>query len=119
VGTVDYAADAPTAAGKERFETSFPGGSATIDDFRTGAIWRGTRREPIGGRRQDKGFAAQYAWLAGLVRGEAEPPPPESFFVSSLATLAAVRSLQSGRPEPVVEAASAASGATAAPELLR
>ena len=113
VGTLDYAADAPTRAGKERFQTSFPGGYAEIDDFRRGAIWHGARRERIGGRRQDKGFDAQYALLAAAVRGDAEPPPLDGYLVSSLVTLAAARSLESGRPEPVVEPEALRSGAGA------
>jgi predicted dehydrogenase/threonine dehydrogenase-like Zn-dependent dehydrogenase len=103
VGTVSYAADAPTGPGKEHFETSSPGRYASIDDFRGGAVWTGGRRETVGGRRQDKGFDAQFQTVAKVLRGEAEPPPPESFFVSALATLAAARSLETGRPEVVFE----------------
>jgi len=62
------------------------------------------RKRKLGGKKQDKGWAAQYELLAKVVRGEAEAPPPESYFVSSLATLAAARSLETGRAEPVVEA---------------
>jgi hypothetical protein len=38
-----------------------------------------------------------------VARGEAEPPAPESFYLSTLATLAAARSLETGRPEMVTE----------------
>ena len=41
-GTVNYAADAPTGPGKERFETSSPGVYASLDDFRSGDVWRGS-----------------------------------------------------------------------------
>jgi predicted dehydrogenase len=119
VGTVNYAADAPAGPGKERFETSFPGGYAALDDFRRGTIWHGRRRERLAGRRQEKGFPDQYALLARIVRGESEPPPAESFVVSTLATLAAARSLERGRPEPVIEPARAAGGARTAPEPAR
>jgi predicted dehydrogenase/threonine dehydrogenase-like Zn-dependent dehydrogenase len=105
VGTVSYAADAPTGAGKERFETSAPGAFALIDDFKSGALWRGGRRRRLGRGRQDKGFAASFAAVAAVLRGEREPPAPESFFVSTLATLAAARALETGRAEPVVEPA--------------
>jgi predicted dehydrogenase len=105
VGTVQYAADSPAGPGKERFETSAPGVYATIDDFREGAIWTGGRRRAFGGRRQDKGFAAQYETVAAVLRGEAEPPDVESFYVATLATLAAARSLETGRPEVVFERA--------------
>lgn len=103
VGTVNYAADAPTGPGKERFETSAPGAYAEIDDFRRGAIWRAGRPRRIGGRRQDKGFTAQYRLLADVVAGRRQPPDPASFYLSTLTTLAAARSLETGNPEPVVE----------------
>jgi predicted dehydrogenase len=102
VGTLHYAADAPIGPGKERFETSSPGVFAELEDYRRGRIWCGHKKERLGSGRQDKGFAAQFKLLAELTRGMVEPPPPESFLLSSLATLAAARSLESGHPETVV-----------------
>jgi predicted dehydrogenase len=102
VGTLHYAADAPLGPGKERFESSSPGVYADLEDYRRGRIWRGNKKQRLGGGRQDKGFAAQFRFLAELARGRVEAPPPESFLVSSLATLAAARSLVSGHPETVV-----------------
>jgi predicted dehydrogenase len=104
-GTVAYAADSPTGPGKERFATSSPGAYAVIDDFRSGSIWRGSERRKLGGRTADKGWSAQYELLAAVVAGRAEPPPVEGYLLSTLATLAAARSLSSGRTEPVVEGA--------------
>jgi predicted dehydrogenase/threonine dehydrogenase-like Zn-dependent dehydrogenase len=103
VGTVHYAADAPVGPGKERFETSSPGVYAELEDYRRGRIWRGRHRSSLGGRRQDKGFAAQFRSLADVARRAAEPPPPEGYWLSTLTTLAAARSLESGRPETVLE----------------
>jgi predicted dehydrogenase len=103
VGTLHYAADAPVGPGKERFETSSPGVYAEIEDYRRGRIWRGRHKDRLGAGRQDKGFAAQFASLAEICRGEVAPPAPESFWLSSLATLAAARSLGTGRPEVVLE----------------
>jgi predicted dehydrogenase/threonine dehydrogenase-like Zn-dependent dehydrogenase len=103
VGTVHYAADAPSGPGKERFETSAPGAYAVIDDFRSGGVWKGGRKRRLGGRRQDKGFSSHFELIRGVARGEAEPPAPESFYLSTLATLAAARSLETGRPEMVTE----------------
>ena len=103
-GTVSYAADSPTGPGKERFETSSPGVYALLDDFRSGELWRGSRRTRLGGRTADKGFKAQYELLAAVIAGRAEPPPPDGFYLSTLATLAAARSLSTGLPEPVVAA---------------
>ena len=56
----------------------------------------------VGGRGQDKGFARQYARMAAVVAGKEPPPSPESAFISTLATLAAARSLETGQPEEVV-----------------
>ena len=103
VGTVSYAADSPSGPGKERFETSSPGAYAVIDDFRRGSIWRGGKRTKLGERTQDKGWRGQYEMLADVVAGRREPPSPEGFLISSLATLAALRALASGLPEPVCE----------------
>jgi len=89
--------------GKERFETSSPGVYAELEDYRRGRIWRGRHRSSLGGRRQDKGFAAQFRSLADVARRAAEPPPPEGYWLSTLTTLAAARSLESGRPETVLE----------------
>lgn len=105
VGTVAYAADAPTGPGKERFATSSPGVFAVIDDFRSGSIWRGSKRTKLGGRTAEKGWSEQYRLIAAVLAGRAEAPAPDSFYVSTLATLAAARSLGSGHPEPVVEPA--------------
>lgn len=102
-GTVSYAADAPTGPGKERFETSAPGAYAIIDDFRTGAIWRGRDKVSIGARKQDKGFAAQFELIRQVIAGEAEAPAAEGYVLSTMATLAAARSLETGARECVVE----------------
>ena len=104
VGTLHYAADAPLGPGKERFELSAPGIYAEIDDYRRGRIWHGRRKERLGGGRQDKGFASQFDHLAKLMRGESEFPAPDGFWLTTLVTLAAARSLETGGPEPVLEA---------------
>ena len=103
VGSLNYAADSPKGPGKERFETSSPGAYAVLDDFRTASIWSGATRTKLGGRGQDKGWEAQYAALATLLRSGEGAPDPERFYVSTLATLAAARSLQTGVAETVVE----------------
>jgi hypothetical protein len=90
-------------SGKERFETSSPGAYAVLDDFCSATVWD-PRRRRLGGRRQDKGFAGQYALLIDILRGRREPPSVDGFLISSLATLAAARSLETGRAQPVVMA---------------
>jgi predicted dehydrogenase/NADPH:quinone reductase-like Zn-dependent oxidoreductase len=103
VGTVHYAADAPRGPGKERFEVSSRGVYAELEDYRRGRIWRGRRKTRLGGGRQDKGFASQFKFVFELAAGSVEAPPPESFWLSGLATLAAARSLETGRSEVVLE----------------
>ena len=103
-GTVAYAADAPAGPGKERFETSAPGAYAVIEDFRRGSIWMGRKRRQLGGRRQDKGFAAQFEMISAVLRGEAEAPSADRYLLSTLATLAAARSLETGSPERITDA---------------
>jgi predicted dehydrogenase len=105
VGVVHYAADSPTGPGKERFETSSPGAYAVIDDFKRATVWNGAHKRKLGTKHQDKGFAAQFRRMADVLARRAEPPLPESYYLSTLTTLAAARSLETGRPEMVVEAA--------------
>jgi predicted dehydrogenase len=101
-GTVHYAADAPRGPGKERIEVTAPGAYAEVHDFRGATLWRGGDRRSIGSRRQDKGHAAQFARLAAVARGDDEAPDFQSYMISTLATVAALRSLESGRAETVV-----------------
>ena len=107
VGTISYAADAPTGPGKERFDVSARGAYAVIDDFRAATIWRGRGKSSIGSRRQDKGFGAQFDLIRAVIAGEAEPPAPEGYLLSTMVTLAAARSLETGVGERVVERAPA------------
>ena len=114
-GTLHYAADAPAGPGKERFEVSAPGAFGVIDDFRSGELWRGRKRSRLGGRRQDKGFDAQYRWIRAVAAGEQPAAPLDGYVVSTLATLAAARALETGEQEPVVEGRLEA-GSTEAPD---
>ena len=102
-GTVAYAADAPPGPGKERFEMTGPGVYAFIDDFRTATIWRGRKKVSAGSRKQDKGFTGQFELIRKVLAGEAPAPAPEGYLLSTMATLAAARSLETGVGEPVVE----------------
>jgi predicted dehydrogenase/threonine dehydrogenase-like Zn-dependent dehydrogenase len=99
IGAVHYAADAPSGPGKERFEVSAPGAFGVIDDFRRGAIWQGTHRKRLGGGKQDKGFAGQFRALKSMLADKEEAPPFEGYLLSSLVTLAAAKSLETGTPQ--------------------
>ena len=103
IGTLVYAANAPKGPGKERFEISSHGSYGEINDFRTGAIWRGSSKRSLGGRRQDKGFANQFGLFAQVLRDQEQAPPAGGFLLSSLVTLLAARSLETGRAETIFE----------------
>ena len=105
VGVVNYAADAPVGPGKERIDVSAPGAYGVIDDFRAASVWRGRKERTHGGRHRDKGFRAQYEFVAKVLRGEIDAPSLDDYLISTLATLAGARSLETGSPESIVRAA--------------
>ena len=76
-----------------------------IEDFSDGFLQRGSKRERLTHGRQDKGFDDQFAHIAAVLRGQQPAPDADTYLVSTLATLAAARSLASGLPEPVVGSA--------------
>lgn len=104
VGSLRYSADAPTGPGKERIEVSGSAGYAVVDDFSSGALWGPSRKRKLErGGNQDKGFGGQYEMIAAVLAGEVEAPSPDSYLLTTLTALAAVRSLHTGVPEPVFE----------------
>jgi hypothetical protein len=48
--------------------------------------------------------------FSSVLAARAEPPPAEGYLLSTLATLAAARSLRTGRPEAVLERGPEGSG---------
>ena len=96
----------PDRPGKER-EVSARGAYAVIDDFRAATIWRGRGKASIGSRRAGQGLGAQFDLIRAVIAGEAEPPAPEGYLLSTMVTLAAARSLETGVGERVVERAPA------------
>ncbi|MGH7477136.1 MAG: bi-domain-containing oxidoreductase [Longimicrobiales bacterium] len=111
VGSVLYTAKGSRSMAKERIEVFAGGCSAVIDDFRSAELHDESRslvRALIGrgGTRwtgkQDKGHAAALRAFIDAVRADRESPIPlAQVAASSWATLAAARSLRSGRAEPV------------------
>jgi predicted dehydrogenase/threonine dehydrogenase-like Zn-dependent dehydrogenase len=100
VGCVVYLACNDTALPKERLEVSAGGISIVLDDFRELTIARGgrvsTKKSRFG---QDKGHNAQMdAVIEALREGAAPPIPVAELLISSLATLAARRSLETRAP---------------------
>jgi predicted dehydrogenase len=102
VGTVNYGAHGPTAAGKEEFQVTAPDAYGVIDDFRSGKLWLGSNSRRLGARRQDKGLHAQFRFFADVISGRIDAPTVDGYVISTLATLAAARSLETGAVEPVV-----------------
>jgi predicted dehydrogenase/threonine dehydrogenase-like Zn-dependent dehydrogenase len=97
VATLAYAGGGDPRLPKERFEVFGAGLAAVLDDFRRLELFRGGKRR-VHKSRQDKGHAAQAAHFVRAVRGEVEPPPAETYFASTRATLALVESLRTGMP---------------------
>lgn len=96
VGSVIYLACNDTALPKERLEVSAGGVSIVLDDFRELTMSRGgkvkTEKSRLG---QDKGHAAQVKAVVDALRaGKPAPIPLDQLLASSLATLAAKRSIE-------------------------
>jgi hypothetical protein len=97
---VIYLACNDTALPKERLEVSAGGVSIVLDDFRELTVARGGRVSKQKSRfGQDKGHAAQVKAVVDALRAGGPPPiPTAELLASSLATLAARRSLETRAP---------------------
>ena len=100
--TISYAASGDRVAGKERFEVFAGGGTAVLDDFRLVQIARGGSIDRHRSRlRQDKGHQAEWGAFARALGTGERAIAWRSLVGSTLATLAAERSLREGAPVPV------------------
>jgi predicted dehydrogenase/threonine dehydrogenase-like Zn-dependent dehydrogenase len=97
VATLNYSGAGDTRLPKERIEIFGGGMSAVVDDFRRLDLYRRGKRETQRGR-QDKGHRAQIERFVEAAAGRAEPPPADSYLLSTRATIALVASMQSGQP---------------------
>jgi predicted dehydrogenase len=97
LGSILYAADVGPGVPKERIEVHCRSRSGTLDDFRVLELYDGGRPERLRKRTQQKGHQQELdAFLAGVREGE--PPVPLREVVNvSMATLAIVESLRTGR----------------------
>jgi predicted dehydrogenase/threonine dehydrogenase-like Zn-dependent dehydrogenase len=102
LGTLLYGTSGASAVGKELVEAHRGDRSARIDDFRSLHTWGAGRPRRHRARARDKGHSEEVRAFAGIVRGEAPPPATTSYLTSTSLTLAALRSLESGREEPAV-----------------
>jgi predicted dehydrogenase/threonine dehydrogenase-like Zn-dependent dehydrogenase len=97
-GSILYVAESAPGIGKERVEAFARGRVGVLDDYRTLDLHAGSEHEARNLREGDKGHRAEAeAFLAGARRGE-PPVPLEELANVSLATLAVVESLRTGRP---------------------
>jgi predicted dehydrogenase len=101
LGTLTYLSNGDRSLPKERLEVFCGGKVAVLDDFRaldltSGGHTRGLRRS------QDKGHRAIWqAFLSNLRTGGPPPIPYEQLLGGASATLAAVRSLETGHEIPL------------------
>jgi predicted dehydrogenase/threonine dehydrogenase-like Zn-dependent dehydrogenase len=94
---------------KELVEAAWDGASARIDDFRALETWTSGKARRRRWRRQDKGHRQELAAFVDWVVDGTPAWRVEEGVVATAGTLALLRSLQTGRREPV--AAGSAGGA--------
>jgi predicted dehydrogenase len=99
VGAILYVADGAGRVAKERLEGFSGDRTGILDDYRALELFGGPDgRRRIRARRQGKGHEQEVAaFLAGIERGE-HPVALEAVGNTSMATLAIVESLRTGRP---------------------
>ena len=106
-GSILYSALGADSMPKEMLEVMGDGKSATLDNFRTLDLYRGSRKSSrkSGGlvrRGVDKGHNAQFrALVDSILQGGGPPVPLEEILLSSMATLCIVRSLSEAFPVQV------------------
>jgi polar amino acid transport system substrate-binding protein len=101
VGTVAYVADGSPRVAKERLEAFCGSRTAVLNDYKELELLgdRGSDKESA--RSQDKGHRAELAAFVEGARAGAYPVPLEEVENVSLATIAIVESLRTGRPVSV------------------
>jgi predicted dehydrogenase len=103
VGGITYAADGSVRLPKERLEVFSQSRTAVLDDYRNLELLGDGRRQKRRERTRDKGHLREiHAFIEGAARGKHPVPLPEIANVS-LATLAIVESLRTGRPVRVAQ----------------
>jgi predicted dehydrogenase len=99
VGAIVYSADGAPKLPKERLEAFSGPRTGVLDDYRSlELLGPGPAREAVRSQSQDKGHQPEVeAFLRGVETGE-PPVPLQELANVSLATLAIVESLRTGRP---------------------
>lgn len=97
VSSIVYAASGDSSLAKEHVEVFCDGSVASIDDFKSGTLIRNHKTTKLGGRSQDKGHAAEIvAFVEAARTGSSSPISLESLAATTLASLAAVDSANTG-----------------------
>ena len=95
-GVVAYYANGSKAMPKEYFEVFSSGASATIDDFNETKIYTKGKPSKFKTSTQDKGQKAMLNAFFNEIRNGKTPIPMEEIFAVTLATFAALKSVQEG-----------------------
>ena len=95
-GVVAYYANGPKSMPKEYFEAFSAGASATIDDFTVTKIYTRGKPAKFKTRLQDKGQKNMIEQFFKEIREGRMPIPMDEIFAVTLATFAALKSLQEG-----------------------
>jgi predicted dehydrogenase len=99
VGTVTYTAAGDASLGKEYLEVWGEGAVAILDDFRTLLLAKDRKQEKVKAANQNKGFEEEMKRFVSAAKAGAEMPIPfAELRASTLATIAAMESLQRGVP---------------------
>jgi predicted dehydrogenase len=98
IGTILYVSDGSTRVPKERIEVFAGNRTAILDDYRALELFEPAGKREASEKRQEKGHQQEVeSFLKAVVHGEPAVPVQELANVS-LATLAALESLRTGRP---------------------
>jgi polar amino acid transport system substrate-binding protein len=98
IGTILYVSDGSARVPKERIEAFAGNRTAILDDYRALELFGPSGRREAREKRQEKGHHQEVeAFLRAVEHGE-PPVPFQELANVSLATLAAVESLRTGRP---------------------
>lgn len=100
IGAVTYVASGSQGGSKERLEVFGGGRTAVLEDFRRLEVDADGKRRVWRDRlRQDKGHLGEWlAFTRSITAGGPPPIPYDQLFGVSLATLAVVESLHTGKP---------------------
>lgn len=103
LGTIIYVAEGAARFPKERVEVFGGGAVGVIDDFRRLELVKGSRSKVHRGLlSQDKGHRQELAdFFEAIRRGDTSPVPLEDYILTTLCTFQAVKSLETGLPQPV------------------